>query len=99
MIFLSGQIGIRPETGKMASGIKKQVEQVMENLKAVLNEAKSGFEKVLKTTIYLTDMDNFGEVNSIYASYFVDEPPARATIEVAGLPGGALVEIDLIAHR
>lgn len=96
-VFCSGQIGLSP-TGEMANDLEGQVVQILENLKAVLVEAGSGLDKVVKTTIYLTGMDDFAAVNEIYARYFSGETkPARATVGVATLPKGARVEIDCIA--
>ena len=102
MIFCSGQIPLDPATGEMvgASDVRAQAKRAMENLKAVLEAAGANFSKVVKTTIYLQDLGDFGAVNEIYGSYFPSSsgaPPARATVQVAGLPRGALVEIDCIA--
>jgi 2-iminobutanoate/2-iminopropanoate deaminase len=98
LLFCSGQIPLNPATGQMvAGGIAEQTEQVMQNLQAVLVAAGSGFDQVVKTTIYLTDLANFAVVNEIYGRYFSTAPPARATVEVQGLPRGAAVEIDAIA--
>jgi 2-iminobutanoate/2-iminopropanoate deaminase len=99
MIFCSGQIPLHPESGDMvgAGDVREQARRVMENLRAVLEAAGASFEQVAKTTIYLADLADFGAVNEIYAGYFRAAPPARATVQVAGLPRGALVEIDAIA--
>lgn len=98
MVFLSGQIPLDPVSGEISGdSIEAQTEQVMKNIKAVLNEAGSGLDKVVKTTIYLADLGDFAVVNGIYGSYFIDSPPARATVEVSGLPKGVKVEIDAIA--
>jgi 2-iminobutanoate/2-iminopropanoate deaminase len=98
-LFCSGQIAIDPSTGDMlgASDVKVQAKRVMENLKAVLEAAGASFATVVKTTIFLVDLGDFGAVNEIYGSYFTGDPPARATVQVAGLPRGALVEIDAVA--
>jgi 2-iminobutanoate/2-iminopropanoate deaminase len=99
-VFCSGQIALDPRSGELvgASDVKVQTRQVMENLKAVLEGAGSSFARVVKTTIYLADMGDFGAVNEVYGSYFAGEaPPARATVQVAGLPKGAMVEIDAVA--
>jgi 2-iminobutanoate/2-iminopropanoate deaminase len=98
-LFCSGQIAIDPSTGDMlgASDVKAQAKRVMENLKAVLEAAGASFASVVKTTIYLVDLGDFGAVNEIYGGYFAGDPPARATVQVAGLPRGALVEIDAVA--
>ena len=98
-IFCSGQIALNPENMEIVgSTAAEQTKQVMENLKAVLTEAGSDLTKVLKCTIYLKNMDDFGSVNEVYGSYFPENPPARATVEVARLPKDALVEIDCIAN-
>jgi 2-iminobutanoate/2-iminopropanoate deaminase len=100
MVFLSGQIPIDPATGQIVpGGIADQTERVMENLRAVLEASGCIFADVVKTTIYLTDLANFTTVNEIYARAFASPFPARATVQVAALPRGALVEIDAIAVR
>lgn len=97
-LFLSGQIPLDPATGEFVSGgIMEQTERVMDNIAAVLAEAGVGFDAVVKTTIFLTDLANFGVVNEVYGSRFSAEPPARSTVEVKGLPRGALVEIEVLA--
>jgi 2-iminobutanoate/2-iminopropanoate deaminase len=97
-VFLSGQIPLDPSTGELIQGdVTAQTRRVMENLKAVLEAAGTAFSKVVKTTIYLTDMNDFAVVNQTYAEYFTEAKPARATVAVAGLPRGAKVEIDMIA--
>jgi 2-iminobutanoate/2-iminopropanoate deaminase len=100
LLFCSGQIPLDPKSGEMvgASDVRAQTRQVMENLKAVLAAGGASFAGVVKTTIYLKDLADFASVNEIYGSYFQATPPARATVQVAGLPRGALVEIDAIAH-
>jgi 2-iminobutanoate/2-iminopropanoate deaminase len=99
MVFCSGQIPLDPATGEMvgASDVRLQAKRVLDNLGAVLAAAGASFESVVKTTIYLTDLQDFGTVNEIYAGYFGKDPPARATVQAAGLPKGALIEIDAIA--
>jgi 2-iminobutanoate/2-iminopropanoate deaminase len=99
LVFCSGQIPLDPKTGEMvgAGDVKAQARQVMQNLHAVLAAAGSGFDRVVRTTIFLQDLADFAHVNEVYAGYFKDAPPARATVQVAGLPRGALVEIDAIA--
>lgn len=101
MLFTSGQIAINPTTGKLFSGtISEETELVMENLKAVLEAANMTFENVLKTSIFISDMKNFAEINTVYATYFKEETaPARETVEVANLPKYVNVEISLIASR
>lgn len=96
MVYTSGQIGLTP-SGEMVQGIEAQTRQVLENLKAILKNAGSGFDKVVKTTIFLSDMDNFGIVNGIYAEFFGEHKPARSTVAVKSLPKEALVEIECIA--
>lgn len=99
-VFLSGQIPLDPATGQMIDGdVGAQTERVMANLEAVLAAAGVGFADVLRTTIYLADMADFGTVNEIYGRRFAAQPPARATVQVAALPKGARVEIDAIALR
>jgi 2-iminobutanoate/2-iminopropanoate deaminase len=97
-VFASGQIPIIPETGEfVAGGITEQTEQVIKNLSRVLEAAGSGLDRVVKTTVFLADMEEFVAMNEVYGKYFSDEPPARATVEAAGLPRGARVEIEAIA--
>ncbi|UCF80911.1 MAG: RidA family protein [Acidobacteriota bacterium] len=99
-VFLSGQIPLDPATGELVSGgIKDETRRVMENLKAVLAAAGLTFADVVKTTIYVTDIGDFAAVNEVYGSYFKEEPPVRATVQVAALPKGARVEIDAVALR
>jgi len=98
IVYTSGQIGLDPVTGEMAGrDIETQTARALDNLEAVLKAAGSSFDDVVKSTIYLADLKDFGRVNALYAERFGDNPPARATIEVAALPLGALVEIDMIA--
>jgi len=97
-IYLSGQIGLLPESGRLAGDdVEAQTRQITENLSAVLQAAGCSTSDILKTTIYLTDMTDFPLVNAIYAEWLGDHRPARATVGVASLPLGARVEIDLIA--
>ena len=98
MLFVSGQIPINPATGTMASEtIEGQTEQVMKNLEAILKEAGYFMSHIVKTTCYLSDMANFKAFNEVYAKYFEENPPARATIAVKTLPLNVLVEVDAIA--
>ena len=97
LIFTAGQVGLNPATGKLAEGIEAQTRQVMANLAAVLSAAGSSLDRVVKTTIFLQDMADFAAVNAIYGAAFSVTPPARSTVQVAGLPLGALVEIEVIA--
>jgi 2-iminobutanoate/2-iminopropanoate deaminase len=101
MLFTSGQIAIIPETGEIFSGtIGEETIQVMENMKAVLEAADMTFDNVLKTSIFISDMENFTEINKVYAAYFNDNTaPARETVEVANLPKYVNVEISMIASR
>ena len=98
-MFCSGQIALDPTTGEMvgAGDVRAQTERVLENLGAVLAAAGASFASVVKTTIFLADLQDFGNVNEVYARYFPSQPPARATVQAAGLPRGALVEIEAIA--
>lgn len=98
-IFCSGQIGIDPESKELTSGIKNQTNQVFANLKEVLQSASASFTDVVKVNVYLKDMDDYAVMNDIYAKHFPKPYPTRATIEVAKLPKGALVEIELIAYQ
>ena len=97
-LFTSGQIPLDPATGSLVTGdIKKATERSLENLKAVLEEAGSSFDKVVKTTVFIVDMNDFAAVNEVYAKYFTKNTPARSCVQVAKLPKDALVEIELIA--
>lgn len=99
-LFISGQIPINPETGEVVLGdIETQTKLVMDNIKAILNEAGCATGNIVKTTIYLKDLKQFAKVNEIYGGYFIKEPPARVTVEVSNLPKGASVEIDAIAIK
>jgi 2-iminobutanoate/2-iminopropanoate deaminase len=98
LLFSSGQIPIDPASGALVTGpIEEQTRRVMENLRAVLTAAGTSFEGVVRTTIYLTNLSDFAKVNAVYATYFPSAPPARSTVQVAALPLGASIEIDLIA--
>ena len=98
MIYTSGQIPIKPETGEVVQGdISKQTEQVLNNLKAVLEAGGSSLEKVLKTTVFLKDMGDFAAMNAVYAKYFADRQPARSAIQVAKLPKDVGIEIEAVA--
>ena len=99
LLFVAGQVALKPDHDQIVGeGIEEQAEQVCENLKAILEAAGSSFEQVLNTTIYLTDFGDFPKLNEVYGRYVGDEPPARATIQIAGLPMGARVEIAVVAH-
>ena len=100
MLFISGQIPIDPETNELISGtIKDEAEQVMQNLGALLLKAGFSFENVVKTTIFLSEMNHFGDVNEVYGSYFKSDYPARETVAVLGLPKNVNIEISLIAVK
>jgi len=98
LLFLSGQIPLDPATGTLVGGdIAAQTEQVMRNIGALLGAAGGGFEHVVRTTVFLADMNEFAAMNDVYARFVVDPPPARATVQVARLPRDVRVEIDAIA--
>jgi 2-iminobutanoate/2-iminopropanoate deaminase len=99
LVFLSGQIGIDPATGNVTGTAGEQTTRSMENLKAVLQESGLGFGDVVQTRIYLVNMSDWTTVNGIYGSYFTGNYPARATVQVAGLPKGAAVEIEMVAQK
>lgn len=99
-LFCSGQIAINPATNQVLTGpVEEQAKQVMENIKAVLEKAGLGFQNVVKTTIYLINMNDFATVNEVYGKYFSEQPPARSTIAVQALPKGVHVEIEVLAKR
>jgi len=98
LVFVSGQLGLEPGAKEMVpGGITEQTEQVMANLKAILEAAGSSLGQLVKTTVYLQHLEDFAAMNAVYAGHVGDQPPARATIEVAKLPSGALVEIEAVA--
>ena len=98
ILYTSGQISLDPATGSLVEGdFAAQAHRVFQNLDAVLREAGSSFERVLKATVYVVDLGNFQTLNAIYAEYFGAHKPARTTVEVKGLPKGAALEIDLVA--
>jgi 2-iminobutanoate/2-iminopropanoate deaminase len=100
LLFVSGQIPSDPKTGEIiTTGITDEATMVMENLKAILTEAGTGFDQIIKTTIFLTDMQTFAQVNEIYGSYFTANFPARETVQVSALPKGVNVEISVIALK
>lgn len=98
LLFLSGQIPLNSRGELVARGIEEQTRQVMENLAAILAAAGARLDDVVKTTIYLTDLADFAAMNAVYGTYFESEPPARATVQVVGLPKGVCVEIEAIAR-
>ncbi len=98
MLILAGQIPLDPQSGEMVGGgIQEQTRRVMLNIKGLLEEAGMGFNNVVKTTVFLTDLGNFASFNEVYKEYFDSDYPARTTIEVKGLPRGAMIEIEVIA--
>jgi 2-iminobutanoate/2-iminopropanoate deaminase len=96
-VFVAGQLGLRPGEQEPLEGISEQSEQVMQNLRAILEEAGTGIDRLVKTTVFLQDLGDFAAMNEVYAKHVGDAPPARSTVEVAKLPSGALVEIEAIA--
>jgi 2-iminobutanoate/2-iminopropanoate deaminase len=100
LIYTAGTLGADPTTGELVGpGIQEQTRQALTNLAAVLRAAGSGLDKVLKTTVFLADMKDFAAMNEVYAEFFGTVPPARSTVQVAGLPKGARVEIEAVAER
>lgn len=97
LVFVAGQLGLKPGDKTVDGDITQQTEQVMRNLAAILDAAGSSLDRLVKTTVFLQHLDDFTPMNEVYARYAGDRPPARATVEVAGLPSGALVEIEAIA--
>ena len=98
LVFTSGQVAINPRSGKLVDGgIDQQTRQVMDNLAAVLAAAGSGLDRVVKATVFLADIDDFSAFNAVYATYFAETPPARSAFQVAALPLGARVEIEMTA--
>ena len=99
LVFVSGQLALKPgDKALSGDSIEEQTEQVFANLAAILAAAGTGLDKLVKTTVYLQNLDDFQGMNSVYSAHVGDRPPARSTVEVAKLPSGALVEIDAIAH-
>jgi 2-iminobutanoate/2-iminopropanoate deaminase len=99
LLFCAGQIPIDPATGNLVSGdIKVQAQRVLDNVKAILDDQKLGFANVVKSTVFLTNLADFAGMNEVYAKYFTADFPARSTIQVAALPKGANVEIEVVAH-
>ena len=99
LLFCSGQIPLDPATGTLVAGdIKAQAERVLENIKVILEDQKLTFANVVKSTVFLTNMADFAGMNEIYARYFTADFPARSTVQVAALPKGAIVEIEVIVH-
>lgn len=98
LIFTSGQLGINPETGELADGTTKQAEQAFKNIAAVLAEAGSGLDKIIKATVFFKDLNEFKAVNEVYATFFSSDFPARSAFQVAKLPLDAAIEIEVIAE-
>ncbi len=98
-LYTSGQLGLDPVTGELPQGVEDQAAQALENLRAVLNAAGMDLDDVVKTTVFLADMDDFSTINAIYAKYFPDDAPARSCVQAAALPKGGLFEIEAIAVR
>lgn len=96
LIFCSGMIGIDPKTGTVPDGVEAQTKQVMNNIGALLADNGAGYDNILKTTLFIKDMNDFAKINEIYGSYFKGNPPARSTVEVSRLPKDVLVEIESI---
>ena len=99
LVFVSGQLALRPgESELVGPSIAEQTEQIMANLAAILAEAGTGLDRLVKTTVFLTDLADFAGMNEVYARHVGDRPPARSTVQVAALPSGAIVEIEAVAH-
>lgn len=99
LLFCAGQIPIDPASGQLVAGdIKAQTDRALQNVKAILDDQKLGFANVVKSTVYLTNLADFAGMNEIYAKYFAADFPARSTVQVAALPKGAAVEIEIVAH-
>jgi 2-iminobutanoate/2-iminopropanoate deaminase len=99
LMFTSGQLPINPDNGELVKGIEVQTQQAMENIKNILAAEGMGLSNIVKTTIFLTDLNNFDIVNNLYGSYFKQDPPARSCFEVSKLPKGALIEIEVVACK
>lgn len=99
LVFVAGQLGISLETGELAgAGVAEQTAQIMVNLGAILEAAGSGLDRLVKTTVFLMDLAHFAAMNEVYARHVGDRPPARSTVQISGLPSGALVEIEAVGH-
>jgi 2-iminobutanoate/2-iminopropanoate deaminase len=98
-VFVSGQLGVLPDGSLAGETIAEQTEQAFENVKAILQAAGSGLEKLVKTTVFLTNLGDFQAMNEVYRRYVGESPPARATVEVSALPTGGLIEIEAVALR
>jgi 2-iminobutanoate/2-iminopropanoate deaminase len=99
LVFVAGQLGVRLDSGALAGpGVAEQTEQIMANLRAILEAAGSSLDKLVKTTVFLMDLSDFAAMNEVYARHVGDGPPARSTVQISGLPSGALVEIEAVGH-
>ena len=99
VLYTSGQLGLAPAAGTLPAGVEAQAEQALKNLGAILNEAGMDYADVVKTTVFLADINDFAAINAIYAEYFTGEAPARSCVQVAALPKGALFEIEAVAVK
>lgn len=99
LVFASGQIALNPATGEMVEGLEAQTHQVFKNAQAVIAASGAKWENVIKTTVFITNMDDFAKINEIYATYFKEPYPARSCVEVSKLPKGALIEVEVIAKK
>ncbi len=100
LVFVAGQLALRPGSPEIVGeSIREQTEQVFANLRAILEAAGTSLDRLVKTTVFLVDLGDFGGMNEVYARHVGDAPPARSTVEIGALPSGALVEIEAIAHR
>lgn len=98
-VYTSGQLGMNPETGELVEGVQEQARQALNNLKAILEEAGASLDHIVKTTVFLKDMNDFAAVNEVYSTFFSEPYPARSAIEVARLPKDGLVEIEAVARK
>lgn len=98
LVFTSGQIPLNPETGVLVTEIKAATKRSLDNLKGILEASGTSLDKVIKTTVFISNMDDFKDVNEVYSTYFTENPPARSCVEVSKLPMGALIEIEAIAY-
>lgn len=98
-VYTSGQLGLNPETGTLAEGVQEQARQSLSNVKAILEAAGASMDQVVKTTVYLKDMNDFAAVNEVYSTFFTEPYPARSAVEVARLPKDGLVEIEAVARK
>lgn len=98
LVFVSGQLPLDPETGELLTDVKEATRRSLENVKAILEEAGSGVEKIVKTSVFLSDINDFGPMNEEYEKFFGDHKPARSAVEVANLPKGGVLEIEAIAE-